>query len=535
MLLFLLETVLCEFVLKQTIWPEDASDDSSYFGNSVAMSSNYVLIGAEYLNITGVKHPNEDKTGALYIYRYNSTTDTYQLIEGNTNGLHRLQPQVDNVDYLPGTFASDVRVADDPARILVGAPYTYVKSDILNDVPVFNESLQKDWSDEEIYYTHSNSENYTKEIGALYVYSFDAQSQRWNELKVSIPNEIVYLGGYGRVLTMSEGMNKFAGAYFNKLRPGRGLPPTIGCVFVSYFDDNGNVQMYPPIEPFEEMTQPDYQRFGAQLRFMGQNQLLIVCLDQSTEGPNMAGTYTYDLRNGERWEYSGKIDFQGSSDYSSYGTTVDVRNDNNNYLIAMSAEHNDGSNRVILISSTSTGQTPPQQIINTGTYAPETLHFCGQYLAIKFDYENTTVAIYRQNENLQYELFQTITDPKLVKEGLDNIDYESMGVRFPGQFAWEPTCSKFVIGSQSGEGGGLDRESLPYGRAYIYQFDDSPNPDTGGPDDSDNNNGPKGNDPDVGLIAGVTVAAVVVVVVIIVVIIVVVRKRSLKDKNTSEN
>ncbi|OHS96973.1 hypothetical protein TRFO_36900 [Tritrichomonas foetus] len=536
MLYILIYLAASEFKLKQTIWPEKDLNSNNYFGNAVAMSEQYVVICAEFSIVPGVSHPSKNYTGSCYIYEYDPTTDQYKAVIGNMKDNHRLQPNVSNENFMPGYFGSDVFISSDPPRILVGAPYTYVNHDLLKDVPVFNTSLQKNWTDEEKFYTvERNGKNitYNVEIGALYVYTHNKTTGMWDETTVSVPNKVMYLGGYGRVVGASKGMNKFAGAYYNKLRIGSKIPPTLGIVFVSFFDVD-DVKMYDPIEPFDGLDDYNTQRFGVQVKFSGQDQLYIVVLDQSNKSKNShAGTYKYKLVDG-KWIKEKQVQFKGSSGYKVYATSIGVKTDTDqNTIIVMSATKDDGTNYIVLVNSDSTADQEPQQIIETGNDSPSYFEFCGDWLAVMLP---SSVQIYKINESKQYSLFQTITDPKTWNDEYpENLKYEDLQVTFPGQFSWEPNkCNKCVIGAQSGFKGGLDRESSPFGRAYVFESSDNSgggNPGGGnqGVGDDEKNGGPK----DIPLIVGTTVAAVVVAIIVIVVVIVVVRNRN-KDQSISE-
>ncbi|OHT08308.1 hypothetical protein TRFO_04922 [Tritrichomonas foetus] len=517
-----------EFKLKQTLWPDTTVDKAGYYGNSVDMSTDFAVVGSQYFNISGVTHHNSDRTGVVYAYKYNPTTDQYELTKGNTPKYNRIEPDTKSTTFLPGTFSSSVHITNDPPRLLVSAPYTNVAKDYKNDWPIFDENRQFAFNESQHIITQ-NGKEYYKELGAIYLYKFNVDTSLWEEEHVSVPSELMWLGGYGRTMAASNSLNKFAGSFMNKLKPQAVMvPKTLGEVFVSYFDDNGNVQMYPPIRPFAELTNYSHQRFGYQLSFVDQDKLFMVILDKDTG--DYQGTYLYQLNAQNTWEQKHKVAFKDENSlYSNVGTSVGVRSDSSdNYLIAMNGTRKSDKHNVIILvnGNANAAEKEPIQVIDLENDYADYFKFCGDYLAVNM---LKTVNIYKMNSaTKQYELFQTIKDPEVISDfhKEQGIKYSDMEVTFPGNFAWEPEkCNQFILGAESATGAGLNREEAPFGRAYIYKLDESTGSGQEGTTEK-----PK----DVALIAGCTAAAVIVVIIIIVVIVVVVKKKKGNDSSSSK-
>ena len=535
---FLAAACCAEFKLKQVLWPQDRNE-MGLFGRSVAFNKDHILIGASMLEVEGREHHNGNQTGCVYPYDYNPATDQYEPSNmGNNPTQFRIDPEVDEF-ILPGTFGSKLDISDDGKKVIIGAPYSDVRTDYPGDgsdyfsVAPDEPTDPRNESDPD--YTPNPSvtadillideKEYYAELGAIYVFEINETNQ-WEQKHVSIPKTVVYKGGYGRALAGTSDMSTFAGSYYNKIPYKNGMPifqpaipQKIGKVFVETKNEGQYVQSQV-IDPPESIFNKTSQRFGSGLNFVEKDTLYVTSQEKhlSADGDgDPSGIFVYKLSTTGAWDLEGNITAEESGNYDQFGLLAAVRD---NGIAAIYGQDTDSkANDTLILSIGQNGATTTQQIIHSEEAVTDVgMFFCSaktgdknkNFLALVFE---ATIEIWQQDYSSdKYTLFQIIEDPKSVRDEKDP-PYEDQFIEFGSDFSWDKeTCTKFVFGSMSKGGQGIYSGPQPYGRAYIFTLTEDE---------------PKNND--VAIIAGSTVAAVVVVAVIIVVVVVLLKKRRYRE------
>jgi hypothetical protein len=280
--------ISCEgqFSLKQTLWPPSA-DDTGLFGRSVSFSAQRIVVGASMFQSPGRIQHNGNQTGAVYPYTYDAEKDCFFPSPGTSASPFRIDPSK-SPDIVPGTFGSKVQISLDGTALIVGAPYTDVSTTyrdfVINDTDFDPSTDIVNYTDPE-----GISQSFYSEIGAIYLFMLQNDGS-WIQDRVSVPATIVYRGGYGRSLAGNDNLRTFAGAYFNKIRPGSSIPQKVGKVFVESRTDFG-LRQYPVIDPPPPITNKSTQRFGSVLSLFDDKTLFVV--SQAIAG-SVSAVYIYE-------------------------------------------------------------------------------------------------------------------------------------------------------------------------------------------------------------------------------------------------
>lgn len=517
-MLFLLTSIALSatnsFILRQTLWPP-SENELGLFGRAVAFSHDRVAVGSEYLDIEGWKFPEGDnRIGAVYVYDYDAATNKYTISKGNNEEYNRIEPKNDTryPGVIPGTFSSRMMLSDDGETLIVGAPYTWIPKDMEGLTVVEGQNAEEDEAIGSV-----NGVDYYKEIGAIYVFKRNADGS-WKQTDISIPKNILYRGGYGRALSGTSDLSRFAGAYYNKFKSSI---KKIGGVSVEDIK-NGNVENQMYISPPDELTDKTKQRFGSTVDFYGRTELYISTTTQGDSGKSGVYYYTY---NSDKWEKKEKIEANGSENYKEFGLSAAFRIHDTDALIAIYAENSNTDNAVFIMSRGESGwNKEPQQIIRLGggdlSEKFSDMFFCSQgennFLTIILDInDEPVIQIFSQSPSTKlYELFQTIKEPKISR--YSNITYENQSINFASDFAWDTeTCSKFVVGAMSKYGQGMKSTPDRYSRSYVYELVQAPD---------------KSSSSNTGVIVGCVFACVAIIALVVVVVIFIRRKNSQATK-----
>lgn len=496
-------SVVRSFKLRQTIWPP-AENELGLFGRSVSFSRDRIAIGSEYLDIDQWKFPSGDnRIGAVYVYDYDSATNSYTISKGNNASYNRIEPKPDPSypNVIPGTFSSRMALSDDSNTLIVGAPYTYVPKDTPGLVVVPNQDDK-----EEDVTMEFNGVEYYKEIGAIYVFKRNEDGS-WRQTDISIPRNILYCGGYGRALSGNSDLSTFAGSYYNKFK----APiKKIGGVSVENLDNNGKTINQKYISPPDELTDKNSQRFGSTLDFFGTKEIYV---STTTRGDSTkSGVYHYTLKN-DKWEEMEKIKAKGSDKYKEFGLNAAFRIGINDALVALYANNDEKDNAIFILSRDSDGwKEEPEQIIEIGSgelsEKLSDMFFCSHddnnFLAVILDEkEGSIIRLYSQSPTTKkYELFQKISEPNVSRV---NVPYSQQYISFASDFSWDSeTCSRFIVGAMSKSGAGTNTKPEKYSRSYVYELvhiDDE-----------------KGSS-HTGIIVGCVIACIAIIAIIIIVVI----------------
>ncbi|KAH0790946.1 hypothetical protein GPJ56_005081 [Histomonas meleagridis] len=498
------------FELKQTLWPP-TDNELGLFGRAISFSRDRIAVGAEYLKIDGFKIPddpeNEDRIGGVYVYDYNPSTGSYTISPGNNETFKRIQPQKDSKypNVIPGTFSSRLLLSDDGQRLIVGAPYTYVPTS-LRDFKIYDATWNVKQDDDTVV---SDGVEYYREIGAIYEY-IRQDDGSWLQNGISIPSTIIYRGGYGRAIAGSSDLSIYAGSYYNKFRSS---VRKVGGVNTETFGSNINNQRY--ISPPATINDAEKQRFGSTLDFYGTDSLYVTTTTQNSGG--LSGVFPYTYRNND-WQAQDEITCNGADDYEYFGMSTTFRIKQDDALIALYASNHktDKSNAIFILArgDGNLWSKTPQQIIQLGNESISDMFFCSagenNFLSVLFGSEDSIyIKIYQQNAaTKQYEIFQTIYDPKISYPGT-TVSYEEQYIIFASDFDWDSEqCSKFIVGAMSKSGKGMETKPKPYSRVYVYELTTKED----------------GSHSKVGIIIGCVVAVVAIIAVVIFVVIMIRKK-----------
>lgn len=499
------------FQHKSTLWPP-TKEEKGLFGRAVAFSHSRIAVAAENVELSGYIHHNNNYTGVIYVYDYNALTDSYEINKGT--GDNHIIPQPHD-QIRPGTLGSRLIISSNGKTILAGAPYSDIRTDF-KDI-----KLDPDYPESKV--TYSDGEYYS-EVGALYLFEENSQGI-WEQKAISIPKNVICLGGYGRSMSGAEDLSSFVGAYYNKI--GKGLPTIIGQVFVTQKTDSGYNQR-PQITPPPEINNVNTQRFGASLSFHQTSELYITTLAKNTDSsqtPDKGGVYEYQPNSDQEYEFKATITVDEASQYQQFGIKSTFLGDKYAAIYAEKTGDNP-ENTIFMIkreqgAGTAWPTTPFQKITFTNTSVSD-LYFCSPnfeeddiYLAVIISADpNSYINIYLKKKGEEkFLLFQTINDPRIV-DPESTLPYDLQNVTFASDFSWDrQTCTKFVIGAMGKNGQYNQTTPNEYSRAYVYELKESGN------DGKDN----------LVVITVSCVCAAVVLVIIIVVTIVVIRRRKVRD------
>lgn len=515
MLIFLL-IALKKFEIKHTIWPPSTTE-KSLFGRAVAFSNSRIAIAAEYLIIPGYENHNKNYTGAVYVYDYDPSSNSYKINKGIDN--NRLYPlKVDGIK--PGTLGSRLIISSDGKSLLAGAPYT----DIRNDYP----GIHLDAGD--VYTSEYSDGTYYSEVGALYLFTED-KNGNWNQEYLSVPENVICLGGYGRSMSGSRDLQNFVGAYYNKI--GKGLPEIVGQVFVTrkinstcYIQDKIDS---PPGVVFNKNT----QRFGASLSFHRSNELYVTTLskipDDESKGDE-GGVFEYTPDKDYNYNYKSSITVKNSKDYDQFGIKSTFYGET---LAAIYGRKNmatyDEDSIFLIQKDESQLEWPndPFQVITFTNLTVSDIYLCSAdiksdstYLAITVSQsancENSILIYEKKPGQSQFEHFQTIDEPHISRS---DVPYDKQGINFASDFSWDKdTCTRFIVGAMGKNGEKKETTPNEFSRAYIYEFTEQKN---------------KSIDKTTLIIIIVCSIIAVILIVVIVVTIVIFRKR--KNREGHEN
>ncbi|OHT16033.1 hypothetical protein TRFO_13522 [Tritrichomonas foetus] len=499
-MLFLFSILLLrQFNLTHTLWPPSLSE-KGLFGRAVSFAGSRIAVSAEYVQVPGFVNHNKNYTGVVYIYDYDASSDNYVLNKGTDN--NRIEPQaVDRIN--PGTLGSKVILSSDGKLLLAGAPYTDIRTDFSG---IVLDPTQK------VEFNEYQDGQYYAEVGALYLFREDEKGN-WKQEYVSVPNNVVCKGGYGRSMSGSYDLHFFAGAYYNKIMPN--LPDLIGQVFITSKNDQGYKQDQAILPP-PEINNSETQRFGSSLTFHEKNKLYVTSLaekPESQEEGDDGGVFEYHNKDGV-WKLVANITESSAKSFDQFGIRSAFRGDD---LAAIYGRKNTAPiqhNIFILPKVNDVWATTPQQTISFLDEEVTDLFFCSStasknnYLAIIV---SNNIVIYEQNpDSLLYTLLQNITDPRIVHQDVTT-PYEEQGVTFASDFSWDSNqCNKFIVGAMGRYGSGASSVPNEYSRSYVYELIDVEEPKS-----EDNT----------WLVVGCVVAAVVVIIIVILTIFMVRRNR----------
>lgn len=521
-MLILLILAIKQFEIKHTIWPPSTTE-KSLFGRAVAFSNSRIAIAAEYLQIPGYENNNNNYTGGVYIYDYDSTSDSYKINKGIDN--NRLYPlKVDGIK--PSTLGSRLIISSDGKSLLAGAPY----SDIRTDYP--NIHLDSDYKTHVYKY---NDGTYYREIGALYLFTEDEKGN-WHQEYISVPENIICLGGYGRSMSGSRDLQNFVGAYYNKI--GKGIPEIVGQVFVTR-KINSTHYIQTKVEPPPGITfNKTTQRFGASLSFHRSNELYITTLSKIPEDQGKGdegGVYEYAPDKDHNYNYKSSITVDNSKDYDQFGIKSTFLGET---LAAIYGRKNMISNdedSIFLIQKEESQLTWPKkpfQIITFTDAEVSDIYLCSAdvnsestYLAVtasKSGCNYNDILIYERKINQpKFELIQNITEPKISRPGVD-VPYDKQGVNYGSDFSWDKdTCKRFIVGAMGKDGEKKNTKPNEFSRAYVYEM-------------TENNSG-KSKDKTTLIIIIVCVVVAVVLVVVIVVTVILIRRKKRSQGEVNDN
>lgn len=516
--------IICikQFEIKHTIWPQSTTE-KSLFGRAVAFSNSRIAIAAEYLEIPGYENHNNNYTGAVYIYDYDPTSNSYKINKGIDN--NRLYPQkVDGIK--PGTLGSRLIISSDGKTLLAGAPY----SDIRTDYP--NTQLDTNYPTATNQYSDGT---YYSEIGALYLFTENTKGD-WIQSYVSVPQNIICLGGYGRSMSGSRDLQNFVGAYYNKIGPG--LPLIVGQVFVTQkVDSKSYIQtkiVAPPGVTFNNET----QRFGASLSFHRSNELYVTTLSKNptdTSKGDEGGVFEYTPDENRQYIYKSSITVDSAKDYDQFGIKSTFYGERLAAIYGRKNMETHDYDSIFLIEKEETSNEWPKNPFQIITFTDTTvsdIYLCcadinseSTYLAVvvnKFECIFNDILIYERKVGAkEFVLFQNITEPHVIRSGVD-VPYEKQGINFASDFSWDKdTCKKFIVGAMGKDGEKKNTKPNQYSRAYVYEFTEK----------KENKSMDKTT---LIIIVVCSIVAVVLIVVIVVTVIVIRKRRMNNDEDKQE-
>ena len=283
----------------------------------------------------------------------------------------------------------------------------------------------------------------------------------------------------------SRDLQNFVGAYYNKI--GKNLPEIVGQVFVTRkINSTYYIQTKvdtPPGVIFNNAT----QRFGASLSFHRSNELYVTTLSKNPtdkEKGDEGGVFEYTPDQNNNYIYKSSITVNNAKDYDQFGIKSTFYGETLAAIYGRKNMISSNEDSIFLIQKEETQDDWPKEPFQIITFIDSTvtdIYLCSAdiksestYLAITITQSGcnqSNILIYeRKPGQSQFELFQTITDPRVTRPGVD-IPYDKQGVNYASDFSWDKeTCTRFIVGAMGKNGETKETTPNEFSRAYVYEF-----------------------------------------------------------------
>jgi hypothetical protein len=316
-----------------------ASDGLPYdqFGNAVAISGNFAIVGAPYYDDLTLANPGD--SGAAYIYHYNGTSwvEQQKLLpaDGTANKLFGWSVAISGNYAVVGAFGDGDPLAV-PSKSYAGAAYIFfyngtswvqqqklLASDrLLNDQFGYSVGISGDYA---IVGADLGDKVGRTDSGSAYIFKRSGTS--WTQLVEVVASDGALDDGFGIDVAIS-GDYAIVGAYHDDYihpdpinNPTGENFPDIGSAYIYKFNGASWTQLAKLIPPDGKPG----DLFGGAVRISGSN-AIIGAVNNWTAGSFVGSAYIFNY-NGTSWVLQQKLVPSATATYDSFGYSVAIEGD----------------------------------------------------------------------------------------------------------------------------------------------------------------------------------------------------------------